>query len=99
MAEIWVTEFSQVAVRTGLPMQVGLMPEITTQEVTFTVSTQSAAFNANTRLIRVQADADAHLAFGANPTATLNSMPLVANVPEYFGVSPGDKVATYDGAS
>ena len=73
-----------------------LMPD-SDQAVTFTTSTTSAAFGAKTNLIRVIADADVYLAFGAAPTATANSLRVPANSAEYFAVRPTEKVACYDG--
>ena len=55
------------------------------------------------RFVRVKADADAHLVFGENPTATVSSTPIEANVAEYFGVeivrNRNIKIAAYDGSS
>ena len=70
-----------------------------TQSVTFSTSSQSAAFANTTRLIRVIADADVYIAFGDNPTATAISVRLPANTVEYFGVFAGEKIACYDGVS
>ena len=78
-------------------------PALTTQTVTYTTSTQSAAFNASprTRFVRIVCDAKAHLVFGTNPTATANSPYVAADTPEYFGLALGGtwKVAFYDGSS
>jgi len=70
-----------------------------TQAVTFTTSTQSSAFAGTTNLVRIIADADVFLAFGANPTATATAVKMAANTVEYFEVAPGEKIACYDGAS
>lgn len=70
-----------------------------TQNVSFTTSNQSAAFDEATRLIRVIADADVFLAFGDNPTATATAVKVPANSVEYFEVEGGSKVACYDGSS
>lgn len=56
-------------------------------------STQSAAFNAFTRLIRVHTDGICSIAIGANPTATTSNMRLATNSTEYFAVVPGQKLA------
>lgn len=75
---------------------------ITSQAVTYTTSTQSSAFNAATRFIRVVCDAKAHFKIsitGANPTATANDQWVGADAPEYFGVVAGQKIAFYDGSS
>ena len=43
---------------------------------------------------RVVADADCHLEVGGNPTATTGSViKLTAGSAEYFGVTPGHKIA------
>ena len=76
-----------------------VMRPAATQAVTFAASVASAAFNDATRLIRVIADADVFLAFGAAPTATATAIRVPANTVEYFEVNPGDKVACYDGSS
>ena len=72
---------------------------LTTQSVTYTTSTQSAAFQDGAKMIRVIADADVYLEFGASPTATATAIKLPANTVEYFGVEQGAKVACYDGSS
>ena len=94
MAKCLITE-SQAEMRYGAPVS---RPN-STQAVTYTTSTQSAAFGSSTRMIRVIADTDVYLAFGANPTATANDIRVPANQVEYFGVNPGEKVACYDGSS
>ena len=77
-----------------------VMKPAATQAVTFAASTQSTAFDAATRLVRIIADADVFCLFGANPTATAtNAIKIPANTVEYFEVNPGDKVACYDGTS
>jgi hypothetical protein len=64
------------------------------QKLTFTTSTQSAEFDPRTRFIRLHPDADCHVVFGINPTATINHMPMLADSTEYFGVfQPGLKLA------
>lgn len=47
-------------------------------------------------VIRVVAkDSPGTIEFGANPTADIDSMYLPANVPEYFRINYGEKVAIY----
>lgn len=82
--------------------QVVKEPSITKQAFAFTSSTQSAAFNDSTRVIRISNATDAICFFevGVNPTATEDSTPLGSNASvEYFGVNPGDKIAVYDGTT
>jgi hypothetical protein len=56
-------------------------------------SVASDAFATGTRAIRVIADADCLIEFGATPTATANSYPLAAGEKEDFWVEPGHTVA------
>ena len=71
------------------------------QVITVTTSTQqSAAFGAQTTIIRIANSSTAHVhyAVGANPTANLTTCPmLVVNEIEYIEVSPGDKIAVIAG--
>lgn len=69
------------------------------QKVTYTTSTQSAAFNASTRYLRVICDATAHFNVEEDPTAAATNSYVTADVAEYFAVNPGDKIAFYDGSS
>lgn len=100
MATLHIAEFTAMPKdANGSVLQIGKMPPLTTQVVTYTTTTQSSAFNAETRFIRVIASAAAHLVFGSNPTAT-NTAPWVpASTVEFFAVVPGQKVAAYDGSS
>jgi hypothetical protein len=98
MATLHITEYSALPLdANGNILHIGKMPA-TTQVVTFTTSTQSAAFGASTTFIRVIANADAHLAFGTNPTATGNDPWVPADKAELFAVTPAQKVAAYDGS-
>ena len=62
-------------------------------------SAQSVAFGSQTRVIRVcvtgiySATAGVRIEIGDNPTATTTSPLLVVNHPEYFIVTPGQKIA------
>jgi hypothetical protein len=77
-----------------LALQCPVEPAIADQAVDITgTSTQSAAFNASTRLVRLCADASCSIKFGVSPTATLTSKFLAAGAAEYFIVTPGQKVA------
>jgi len=75
-------------------------PAVTTQTVTYTTTTASAVFNADSRIIRVFADAAFHYEVGAAPTATASSMKHPAGVNLEFAVAgPLMKIAIYDGTS
>lgn len=72
-------------------MNCAAVPCVAAKNVTFAgTSTQSAVFDATTRLVRLVADSNCGVLFGSNPTATLtNSILLIANSPEYVQVAPG----------
>jgi hypothetical protein len=101
MATLHITEFSTLPRdANGNTLQIGKMTTDTaTQVVTYTTSTQSTAFAADTRYIRVISSAAAHLAFGTNPTATANDPWVPASTAEFFAVNAADELAAYDGTS
>jgi hypothetical protein len=98
MAKLYVTEFQKMghaensADIGGVP-QVARLPALTTQVVTYTTSTASAAFGADTRFIRVHTDAACHILVADTPTATTSHLKMVADQTEYFAVTPGQKIA------
>jgi hypothetical protein len=51
------------------------------------------AFGSGVQKVRVVATTACYVAFGAAPTATTSSAYLPADSPEYFTVSPGEKVS------
>lgn len=70
------------------------MRPLTTQKVNSSVtSAQSAAFSDNIEYVRIIPDADCHIEFGVNPTATTSKIFMESKTSEYFKVSPGEKVA------
>ncbi len=83
----------------GNEVPVAATPAVANQEVTYTSSTASNAFNTSTRFIRIICDAKAHFVFGAAPSAAATDAYLASDTREYFGVINGDKVAFYDGSS
>ena len=98
MAKLYITEFSSLQNAVGVghaqeSAQLPMLPPAASQVVTFTTTTQSSALNAATRFVRFIADADCHIAVGANPTATTSGMKLISGQAEYFGVTPGHKIA------
>ena len=106
MATLYIREYAKLAKDAdGNTIEAGEEPAIADQTVTFTTSAQSAAFNRSTRFVLLKADADAHILFGANPTATTSQFRLEADVAMFFGlnadlVALGTlEVAAYDGTS
>jgi hypothetical protein len=91
-ATLYISEFGNYAPST---LPAAFAPAITMQTVAVSgTSAQSNAFNAQTVLIRLFADASMCVVVGStNPTATSSSQPMAANQVEYFLVRPGDKVA------
>ena len=74
---------------------------VTNQSVAFTGTSAAItnAFGAGVTVIRVVSTTDCFIKFGSAPTATTSDMPLIANVVEYFGASPGVKIAAIQKAS
>ena len=101
MANLHITEFSAIPkAPDGKPLFIAAMSSIvTTQVVSFTTTTKSAAFKSRTSFIRVYTDTKAFLEFGSDPTATNQSIPIGSNAPEYFAVKSGKKLAVHDGTS
>lgn len=103
MAKLYIAEFKDLATvgapsgwpshRSSYPPIAGTPPVI---EQTLNVGMSSApsnAFNAKTNFIRVATDTACSIAIGESPTATTDNMRLAANQTEYFGVTPGQKIA------
>lgn len=94
MAKIYITEHKNPTYLLGAPLPVLAYPPIASQTVVNTgATTQSAAFNAETKIICIHTDSICSVEFGANPTATTSSRRLAANSTEFFEVVAGQKVA------
>lgn len=99
MATAYIREYADLAVTFSKVAQVPAEPAIADQTVTTSASsTQSAAFDANTRMVAISTPAAGAVCvkFGTNPTATTGSLRLPANSTFFFGVVPGHKVAMID---
>lgn len=72
-----------------------------TQTVSYTgtAGTISSAIGEGTNVVRVWTSTAAYIAFGASPTATSSDIPIPANTPEYFLISPGHKVSAIQQSS
>lgn len=96
MAKLFISEYNRMLVdfKVGHPTPVPMEPPLVEQTVAIGgTSAQSAAFNANTKFIRVHADVVCSRLLGANPVATLDNARMAAGATEYVGVEPGDKIA------
>lgn len=91
MAKLYVTEFSDEGqcVRGALPAVSVTTYVEQTPVVIGAGSLLSAAFAASTVVVRIETDAICSIAFGASPTATVNTMRMAADNVEYFAVPPG----------
>jgi hypothetical protein len=79
-------------------VQVAKMPPLATPQniTTSGVSAQSAAFSADTKMIRAWCDTQSAIEIGANPTASATvSTPLSAGLAEYFNVDPASQKAAF----
>lgn len=95
MATLYIAEFESITPATeGGAAQVARATPVAEQTVAIGgASTPSSAFNAATRYVRIHTDVICSIAFAATPTATAAKMRMAADQTEYFGVTPGTKVA------
>ena len=107
MALLNIVEFATIqAYPTTDTAQIAKTPPVTTQELTPGGSSgTSAPFNANTQMVRLCADTTVGVVFStvsslvngvatsSVATANATSLRIVANVPEVFGVTPGQILA------
>lgn len=103
MAILYITECESLAIPgEGGNMQIAHMPPVAEQTLAIGGSSaSSSAFNTSTRFVRVETDAICAIAFGSAPTAAAavgtgtasGTLRMNANTVEYFGVSPGHKIA------
>lgn len=95
-SRVWIAEFSTLAATQsgGSSGQMASLPAKVMQP-TLDISggaQTSAAFNAETRYIRVVCEVQCAIR-GDGVTATTSSIPLGAMSPEYFGVVPGSTIS------
>lgn len=91
MSNMYVEEFSHLAVDgNGMPIMAGRQPSIARQKFSFTGTPNvSAAFNVNTRFIRLHADGIYSYLVAADPSGVaVTDVRQVAGVTEYFAIDP-----------
>lgn len=94
MASLYITEFGQALDERGGISDALQMPPLAEQKLAIGAGTiQSAAWNAATKIVRIETDAICSVAFGANPVASVANMRMAANDSLLCRVSPGGKVA------
>ena len=96
MALVWIAYSDQLPVQPG-----GMLAPVAsltgnTDKFTFTTSVASAAIPAGMRYATLNADAVAHIATGASPTASVTSFRIPANTIVTFPVTAGEKIAVYN---
>lgn len=94
-SRVWISEFGVLTATNsgGVPAQAAAIPAIAIQS-TLDISggvQSSAAFNGQTRYIRIICEIQC--AINGGGTATTSSTLLPALSPEYFGVQPGATVS------
>jgi hypothetical protein len=94
-SRVWISEFGVLTATAsgGSPGQMAAIPAITIQS-TLDISggvQSSAAFNAQTKYIRIICEVQC--AVNGGGTATTSSTLIPALSPEYFGVQPGATVS------
>lgn len=67
--------------------------------LTFAGTTQSAAVQDTTKFVDLRVSVDSYYEIGENPTATVNSSQISAGSPVQREITPGHKIAFYDGTS
>ena len=94
MAILFIAEFANIGRDQGQGVQVAGLAPLAEQTVSIGgSSTQSVAFGAYTNFVRLCSDSVCSIAVGTNPTASGINLRLPANTPEYFQVTPGQKLA------
>lgn len=92
MPTLWIREYDQAGKsQSGELLQIPLDGDATfDQTVTFTTSTQSAAFKKNTKFIEFISSSAFHYKIGTNPTATTSSMYVAADTAKFIGLQQQD---------
>jgi hypothetical protein len=93
MATLYISEYATSGWTTASGLPCGQEPAIAVQAVP--IPGTSAAFNANTRFVRMHSDSVCSFAFaasGGTPAPTTSTARMNANQTEYFGVSANMKV-------
>lgn len=81
---------------TGIPFRPGASQSVA---YTGTAGTVSNGFGTGVNTVRVVLSTAGFISFGTAPVATTSDMYMPANVPEYFVVTPGQKVSGIQSAA
>ena len=96
MAKAYISEYKDIPAVHGGALNVESDP-VATQVVTYTTATATAAFDTNTKWLRINVDATAHIAHSG--TATANSPRYAADSTTYMKVPDSGSLSIYDGTS
>lgn len=100
MSKVYINEYARIGLTERGWVQAPEEPAVATQVLDTSGGVQvSAAFNKETRFIRVHTDGIISFKFGAAPTAAITDARMGAGATEYFGVpqSSSDPSATTEG--
>ena len=91
MAILYITEYAEMSIGpAGRVGQIPQEPPLAEQAITFTTHTESSAFNAKTRFVRLHTDTNCFVVLGTAPVAvTSTNGRMAANQTEYRGVPLG----------
>lgn len=91
MATLYITELvDTTSSRNAQELIYPMTPPVVSQTVAIAgASAASAAFNAQTKFVRLFTDTACGIEFGAAPTAVATSGRMAANTTEYWGVQQG----------
>jgi hypothetical protein len=99
MPVLWITEYGGLAVdHRGAVVPLPAEPSFT-QMVAYGKATACEAFRPDTCYVRLVGNADAYVAFGLEPVATIYSEPILARCEAFRRVRPGHRISIYDGVS
>lgn len=97
MAVLFVTELQEMGWAGKFSNQLlhaPYMPPVAEQNIAIGASsTQSAAFNTNTRYVMLNTDTACCLAWGDSPTAVVTAQRMAANETRFVAVRSGQKLA------
>lgn len=79
-----ITEFAEDNIANARTYPLAVVPPLAEQSLS--MSSTSAAFQTDTRLVRLCADESCRVAFGTAPTAGVTSLKMQAGQVEYFGL-------------
>lgn len=92
MASLYITQYSKLGMDpNGQDVQAGLEPYVAYEKLTYTgTAAASAAFNAQTRFVRLHSDGIfSYRITAAGTAATTGDARVAANATEFIAVEPG----------